>query len=66
MFEINPNDNKRARFEVRVGHARVTVEGFSSDDAVRNARERLSLDMPRLWDVIQSPDRSRFEVNRLP
>ena len=46
MFEINPNDNRRARFEVRVGHARVMVEGFSSDEAVRNAREKLSMDMP--------------------
>lgn len=53
------------RYEVIVGHARVTVTGASKDEAVLAARRRLCRDMPRMWDVIQSLDLQRFEVREL-
>jgi hypothetical protein len=49
-------------FEVWVGHARVRVTGHSSGDAIRAARERLCLEMPRMWDVIQAIEPQRFIV----
>ena len=53
------------RYEVIVGHARVQVTGASDAEAVEAARRRLCLDMPRMWDVIQTLDVQRFEVKRL-
>ncbi|MCO6454599.1 MAG: hypothetical protein J5I93_04790 [Pirellulaceae bacterium] len=49
---------------VRVGHAEVRVEGQSEQDALRRARRQLCEEMPRLWDVIQSLDDSRFQITR--
>jgi hypothetical protein len=47
-----------------VGHTAVTVECHSPDEAIVLARRLLSLDMPRMWDVIQALDASRFVVRR--
>ena len=44
----------------------VCVEGASLEEAIREARRRFCLDMPRLWDLIQSIDVSRFRVRSLP
>ena len=58
-------DNQQSnvlKFDVRVGHAKVTVEGRTQGEAIEEARRRLCLEMPRMWDVIQSLDASKFEV----
>ena len=53
------------RYRVSVGHASVTVDGCSPAEAIRVARIRLSLDLPRLYDVIHSLEDDRFEVTKL-
>jgi len=52
------------KFIVRVGHTTVTVESHSPEEAIRQARQVLCQQLPRLWDVIQELDESRFEVAR--
>jgi hypothetical protein len=54
-----------AEYEVRVGHFRVVVNGTSRDEAISNARMRLSRELPRMWDVIHGLAASRFEVSCL-
>ena len=61
MIDLS-NTDRRPRYEVRVGHVRVTVRSSSPADAIREARRLMSLDMPRLYDVIQRLDASRFQV----
>jgi hypothetical protein len=51
------------RYEVRLGHAQVTVEGRTTEEAIQQARRLLCQDMPRLYDVIQSLTSDRFQVN---
>ena len=53
------------RYEVRVGFSRVCVEGRSPVEAVEQARRQLSLEMPRLYDVIYGLEAERFEVERI-
>ena len=64
MIDMNRNQFPD-RYEVRVGLARVQVEGRSPNEAVEQARRKLSLDMPRLYDVIYGLAQERFEVERL-
>ena len=47
---------------VKVGHLTVDVEGQSKDGVILEARRRLSLEMPRMWDVISSMDDQQFEI----
>ena len=49
-------------YEVQVGFMRVEVKGINQGDAIRNARQRLCAELPRMWDVIQGLADSRFEV----
>ena len=49
-------------YRVQVGHVAVTVHGSSSEEAIREARRQFCIEMPRMWDVIQSLDDSQFEV----
>lgn len=49
-------------YSVSVGFARVKVMATSTFEAIETARQRLSNDMPRLWDVIQSMETRRFHV----
>jgi len=63
MISQNPVHRPKNTFHVRVGHTSVTVQGLSREDAIQHARQRLCLDMPRMWDVIQSLDDRRFEVD---
>jgi hypothetical protein len=51
------------RYEVRLGHSFVTVEGHDAHEAIQQARRALCLDMPRLFDVIQSCAADQFRVN---
>lgn len=50
-------------YEVCVGHFTVKVEGRSKEDAIIAARKRLCRELPRMWDVIQSLEHERFQVN---
>lgn len=54
------------KFDVRVGHAVVTVEARDEVEAVSAARERLCQELPRMWDVISQLEVARFEVEALP
>lgn len=56
-----PEPTKR-RFRVHVGHNHVDVEGHDAREAIQAARSRLSLEMPRLWDVIFHMEDHRFRV----
>ena len=58
--------NLEQTYEVRVGHARVRVRGASLDEAIQAARNKLCMDLPRMWDVIQSLEMERFEIKHLP
>jgi hypothetical protein len=49
-------------YRVEVGHVTLSVRGASPAEAIRIARSRLCLELPRLWDVIRSMDDSRFRV----
>lgn len=55
--------NRKKTFRVKLGHAEVSVEGETREEAIRQARRRLSLDMPRLYDVIQRIDDNEFRVD---
>lgn len=55
-------DNGRV-FRVKVGHAEVTVNARSPAEAIRRGRTQLSLEIPRMWDVIYSIDESMFRVD---
>jgi hypothetical protein len=55
-----PRENDLKRYEIKLGHNRVTVQGRDVDEAIRHARAQLCRDFPRLWDVIQSMESSRF------
>jgi hypothetical protein len=56
------DDAPRHKFEVRVGHARVTVEAATRQQALTAARRLLADDMPRMWDKIYSLRDDQFEV----
>jgi hypothetical protein len=61
---LAPEDGEIAlnEYRVTVGHVSVAVECSSSAEAVRLARTRLCVELPRLWDVIRTMDASRFKV----
>jgi len=52
-------------FVVTIGHIQVSVAASTPDEAIRVARQTLCDRSPRLWDVIQSVDDSRFQVSLL-
>lgn len=66
MISHEPEKHPGKNYQVRIGHTIVTVDGFDRADAIQAARTRLCLDMPRFWDVIQSIDDKRFEVESAP
>ncbi len=55
-------EEKPGTYEVTVGFVKVTVSGNDQEDAIRNARKRFCLEMPRLWDIIRTMEESRFQV----
>lgn len=59
--EVSP-PGKRI-YKVDMGHSSVMVEGLSTEDAIRIARTKFSLEMPRLWDVIQQLAPEKFNVS---
>lgn len=50
-------------FLVRVGHLRLAVRCPNSQDAILAARQRLSDELPRMWDLIHQLDDRRFRVD---
>lgn len=49
-------------FHIQLGHAQVSVEGDTPEAALGEARRRLSLEYPRLWDVINEADDESFHI----
>ena len=56
------SDQPRA-YRVKVGHAEVTVYARSRTEAIQRGRMQLSIEIPRMWDVIQNIDDSKFRVD---
>ena len=52
-------------YRVIVGHMTVTVSATSQDDARFLARQKLCVEMPRLWDVIVDLDPRSFQIQQL-
>ena len=50
-------------YQVSVGHAEVTVVCGCREEAIRLARMKLGLEMPRLYDVIHRIEDSLFRVD---
>ncbi len=57
--------NNTQDYKIVVGHTSVTVSGRSRDEAIQNARMRLCIEMPRMWDVIISLDPRSFQIQPL-
>jgi hypothetical protein len=70
MSQINPNQphelsaspGEMRMFSVQVGHTTTTVPGRTPAEAIYEARRRLCQENPRMWDMIQQLDESRFTV----
>jgi len=58
----NLHDTATRVFHVQVGHVRLTLNCRDEVEAVRLARRQLCDEFPRLWDVVQNFDVSRFQV----
>jgi hypothetical protein len=61
----HPNHSLDQHYEVLVGHARLRVAGGSPAEAIDRARQKLCLELPRLWDLIQRLEREAFRVRLL-
>jgi len=55
--------HKQNTYQVSVGHAEVTVVCEGKKEAIRLARKKLGLEMPRLYDVIHRIEDSLFRVD---
>ncbi len=64
MIDINRSEFP-GQYAVSVGHTRVVVDSVSPAEAIKQARLRLGVEMPRLYDVIHSLDDSQFTVTPL-
>lgn len=62
MRDVTAADLHAATYRVQMGHLTVTVCGDSQSDAIRQARQKLCEEMPRLWDVIHTRQDSDFIV----
>ena len=51
-----------AEYRVEIGHISLAIQCSSPEEAIRLARTRLCLELPRLWDIIRTMDASRFKV----
>ncbi|MEX0936283.1 MAG: hypothetical protein WDZ59_00370 [Pirellulales bacterium] len=56
------NTKAQQTYHVRVGHARVSVQCQSREQAIDLARRKLSSEMPRLYDLIHQMDVQRFQI----
>ena len=62
-MDNNQTPQPKRIYKVEVGHSSVLVESTSQAEAIRAARTKFSLDMPRLWDVIQKMTDDKFQVS---
>jgi hypothetical protein len=49
-------------FSVRVGHWQIVVQAHNGEEAIQVARRHLSIELPRLYDLIRSLTAARFQV----
>jgi len=49
-------------FRVDVGHSSVTVRCQRAEQAIPEARRKLAMEVPRMWDLIQQLEDERFNV----
>jgi len=61
---MHNNDPSKTKYRVTIGHSEVIVEGGSIEEAIVNARQQLTLELPRLYDVIHSLDSTLFGVEQ--
>ncbi len=61
MFDVSLRPEVQS-FRVQVGHTTLSVNGGSREEVLHEARRQLCQEMPRMWDVIQLLDDSRFQV----
>jgi hypothetical protein len=59
------SEQKPKKYRVRLGFVEVLVECQSKEEAIPLAREKLSSDWPRLYDVIHRADDKQFQVSEL-
>jgi len=59
---VHSTDRSLKKYRVCVGHTEVSVRCHGREEAVRLAREKLSADLPRLYDVIWKLTADRFHV----
>ncbi len=60
---IHPNQSAElTTYRVQLGHTYTLVKGRSKEEAVLEARRQFCHEMPRMWDMIQKLDDSRFVV----
>jgi hypothetical protein len=52
-------------FRVTLGHLSVLVRAGDERRAIAAARDKLCVEMPRLWDVIDGMQEQRFQVELL-
>lgn len=65
MHHPNRKNSINRDYEVRIGHTRVRVQGRNDADALRQAKNRLCMEMPRLWDVIQAMEVNNIEIRKM-
>ena len=65
MKSHSKDTDSNDKYVVTIGHIQVSVDASTPDEAIQVARQTLCDSSPRLWDVIQSVDDSRFQVSLL-
>ncbi|MBW3596129.1 MAG: hypothetical protein KY475_02510 [Planctomycetes bacterium] len=60
--ELSASSGETRMFSVQVGHTTTKVPGRTPAEAIHEARRRLCQEHPRMWDMIQKLDDSRFVV----
>jgi hypothetical protein len=58
----NPDERPLESYRVKLGHLEVSVRCRGAQEAVRIARQQLSQDLPRLYDVIHQLEADRFRI----
>lgn len=65
MGDNSSSPSQDRNYLVGIGYHTVMVSGDSIVDAVREAKRRLCLELPRMWDVIAAKGPHQFDVTRL-
>lgn len=50
-------------YRVHLGHVRVLVQAANQNEALQRARQQMSVEFPRLWDMIHEAPEARFVVS---